>query len=91
MNLEALLHTYFIQQQQTAFPTLFIKRIFFQVNVTDGNNGRFVYVFSVAIHAAYRHLSGRAGPSNPPHWDQTSGSFSAGPYHQSHIILIKHG
>lgn len=38
MNLEALLHTYFIQKQQSVFPTLFIKWIFFHVKVTDGNN-----------------------------------------------------
>lgn len=90
MNLEALLHTYFIQQQQTAFPTLFIKWIFFHVNVTDGNNGRFVYVFSVAIHAACKHLS---RPKQPPTlrsdlWQLLGWAISLFPYY-SHQVLLK--
>ena len=49
-----------------------------------------VCVLPVAIHAACRHLSGQTGPSKPLRWDQSFGSFSARPYHFSHILLIKH-
>lgn len=85
MNLEALLHTYFVQKQQSAFPTLFIKWIFFRVKVTDGNNDSLCMCSHLpSMQPAGTWADERAGPSSPPCLDQSSGSFSAGPYHYSH-------
>lgn len=64
MNLEALLHTCSIQKQQSVFPTLFIKWIFFHVKVTDGNNDGLCVLI---CHPCRLQAPERAGrPEHPP-------------------------